>query len=142
MGATPTIVIVNSDGEEKAYPIASGARIRKDGVTVNINEIEFGDWAELQIEGNQATRVDVEARYNNRYLVGSVQNIHNAAQVIVISELESRENRQVFWDSDTTVIRNNRTRDVSYLSENDEVVVTGFYEGGLFWARTIVVINN
>lgn len=142
LGATPAIVIVTDDGEEKTVPVASDARIRKDGATINLREIEFGDWAELEIEGTQATRVDIEAKYSNRYLIGTVENIHEAAQVIVIYETETRENRQVFWDSDTTVIRNDRTRSVSYLSAKDEVIITGIYEGGLFWARTIVIVSN
>ena len=139
IGATPALVIVTDDGTEVTYPIASNARIRRDGVSANLNEIQFGEWARLEIEGRQAIRVDVESTHINRYLIGTVDNIHTAAQVIVITELDSREVRQVFWDDDTVVIRNNRIRDVSYLSERDEVVVIGRTDGGLFWANTIMI---
>ncbi len=140
IGAVPTLVIVTNDGKEESYPIASTARIRRDGLSVSLHEIQYGDWVRLEVEGRQAVRVDVEARYTNRYLIGTVENIHKAAQVIVVSEMDSRENRQVFWDSDTVVIRNNRIRDVEYLSQRDEVVIAGRFDGGLFWANTIVII--
>jgi len=139
IGATPTLVIVTDDGTEETHPIAHNARIRRDGLNVSINEIQFGEWARLELEGRQAVRVDVEAAHINRYLIGTVENIHNAAQVIVVSELETRENRQVFWDSDTVVIRDNRVRYVSNLRQRDEVVIIGRTDGGIFWANTIMI---
>ena len=139
IGATPTLVIVTDDGIEESHPIASNARIRRDGVNANINEIQFGEWVRLELEGRQAVRVDVETTHINRYLIGTVENIHNAAQVIVISEIETRETRQVFWDDDTVVIRNNNIRDISSLSQRDEVVIIGRTDGGLFWANTIMI---
>lgn len=142
IATTPTIVIMTEDGEEARYPVASGARIRKDGSTILITEIGVGDWVELQIEGQQAVRVDVEARMIGRYVIGTIENIHTAAMVLVISEIESQNKRQVFLDDNTTIFRFNRTRSIDYLSQGDEIIVVGYYDGGLFWATTIVVVST
>ena len=139
LGATSTLVIVTDDGMEESYTVASNARIRRDGVNSNINEIQFGEWVRLELEGRQAVRVDVETAHINRYLIGTVENIHNAAQVIVVAEIETRELRQVFWDEDTVVIRNNNVRNINHLNERDEVVIIGRTDGGLFWAETIMI---
>ena len=139
IGAIPMLVIVTDDGVEETHPIAHNARIRRDGVNSAIYEIQFGEWVRLELEGRQAIRVDIETTHINRYIIGTVENIHNAAQVIVITELDSRETRQVFWDSDTVVIRNNRIRDIYNLNQRDEVVIIGRTDGGLFWANTIMV---
>ena len=142
IATTPTIVITTDEGKEERYPVASNAVIRKDGVTIKITEISVGDWVEMEIEGQLAVKVNVETKLISRYVIGSITNIHKSAQVLVIREIDTRLEKQVFWNSSTSVISYNRIRDINYLSLDDEVIITGRYEGGLFWATMVVIVNN
>jgi predicted RNA-binding protein len=142
LGVSPVLVIETKDGKQEQYLVSSNARIRKDGVTVDISELKYMDWVELKLEGNQAIRIDAEVRNAGRCLVGIVAKIHDrAVNLIEVIENETNESRKVFWNDDTAVIRDNRLRSVSNLSAKDEVVVVGYYDEGLFWARTIVIID-
>lgn len=143
IGASPALVIKTSDGDEERFNIASDAKIRKDGEIIKVTEIAFGDWVKLELEGKLATKVEVESKFVNRYVVGKVEDISSAIKGFYVIDHETQEEKLVLWNDDTTVVVGDRTRSMneSRLSEGDEVIVSGYYEGRYFYATTIVLFR-
>lgn len=144
IGTTPAIVIRTNDGDEERFSVANNARIRRDRESINFNEIAPGDWVRLDLEGKQATRIDVEARSANSYVIGYVDYISSAVNGFYVLDYDNQEEKLVLWDADTQVLTNDRLRDMNEkrITDGDEVIVVGFYDGRDFVARLIVVVNT
>lgn len=143
LAATSTITVAVDDGEEKTFPVGSGAEIRRDGQRIELREINRGDWVSLRVEGQVVTRIDVQPWLQKDYLVGRVKGINRQARVIVVDQVAGLTGHNaVYLESNSKIWRFGNTVEVYDVKEDDEVIVVGRVESGVFVAELVVVIGS
>lgn len=143
LAATSTITVVGDDGEESTFCVGDGAEIRRDGRRIELREINRGDRVSLRLEGQVVTRVDVQPWLQQDYLVGRIKNINRQARVIVVDPVAGLTGHNtVYLESDVEIWRFGDTGDLRDLEEEDEIIVVGRVESGVFIGYLVVVIGS
>jgi len=139
------LTILNEDGKEVKYYISKDSAIRIDRETSNIYGLRLGYYVVVDIEGSEIVYIDAEMREQNDRYTGNIQYINTKAGVITISVTNSttgeKEPVRVDITEDTSFIDANTGSSLRFssLSEGDEVIVTGSFDGGIFTAKTIII---
>lgn len=145
LSSTPSITIINSEGQEISYNIASNARIKLNNERVTLGQIQPGDYAELEVEGNLVTAMEVEPRASQSYIIGEVENINTSAQVLVLKVGQGVNARleQIFLDEDDTlIIKLGESIPLRHLDLGERIIAVGQMDSGLFIASTVLVIGS
>lgn len=143
IGAESFITIKDKDGKELSYTVLNTARIRKDGKTITIGELKYGDYVELEIESGRAVEIDVESRQVIDYVRGEVINVNQSIGIIIIRDDITNTQRNVALDDDGIIRKSGRIReDIKYIEEGDYIFGFGTEVNGVFEADTIVVTET
>lgn len=143
LAATSTITVAGGDGKEKTLPVGNAVEIRRDGQRIELREINRGDWVTLRAEGEAVTRIDVQPWERQDYLVGRVKNINRQARVIVVDPVAGLTGYStVYLESSGEIRRFGSTVALSDVEEDDEVIVVGRVENGVFVGELVVVIGS
>lgn len=143
----PELTILNKDGKEATYYISNGVNIEIDNKNKTIYDLRLGYYVELDIESNEIVSLDAEVREHNDRYTGTVEYINEDAGVIVLSVINpntgEKENIRIDITSKTTFIDTvGSTVKLRYVDIGDEVIVIGTYDGGIFTAKTVILIQN
>lgn len=134
------IIIEDEDGDDFTYEVPSDARIRKDGKSIDLQEVKAGDYVELDIEGSRVTRMYVEARTVLEYFTGEIEDINGRTDVIIINT-DDDETVIIEVSNDTMIIKFGKEIDFDDLEEGDVITVTGEMDGNRLEASGIMVVS-
>lgn len=134
------IIIEDEDGDDFTYEVPSDARIRKDGKSIDLQEVKAGDYVELDIEGSRVTRMYVEARTVLEYFTGEIEDINGRTDVIIINT-DDDETVIIEVSNDTMIIKFGKEIDFDDLEEGDVITVTGEMNGNRVEASGIMVVS-
>jgi len=134
------ITIEDEDGDDFTYEIPPGVRIRKDGKSIDLQEVKAGDYVELDLEGNRVTRMVVEGRKVLEYFTGEIEDINGRTDTIIITT-DDDETIIVEVYRDTMIVKFGKEIDLDDLEEGDVITVTGEMDGSIVEASGIMVIS-
>ncbi|HHV82665.1 MAG TPA: S-layer homology domain-containing protein [Tepidanaerobacter syntrophicus] len=135
-----TITVVDEDGKEHVITITRDTEIIKDRERIDATEIRPNYYVDVEVENNEAVRIDVTVKNVKETLTGTVVNVNEDVKVIVVSVKNSdgtKSNQHVYYTSDTIFYKDNREVRISKILVGDEVICIGDYDNGLFFADTI-----
>lgn len=138
---TPQVTIIDEDGDTYTYNITSDTEILKDNKEITVYDLRAGYYLDMEVEGDDALSIDVTARENLITIQGTVQNIHKDAEVIVISVKDSdgtKTSKEIHYTDDTVFMRGSNKITINKINEGDQIIATGKYDSGLFFAETII----
>jgi len=135
------LTFTGDDGQEYTYSVAPGAEVRRSGKPAAITELRPGDYVELTLEGQLVVAMNVEPKLMVDFLVGTVQQVHQDARVVVVKDsLNPGQEHQVNLADGYEIYWSGRSRSLSYLEPGNQVVITGRLEGKVFLADTVVIV--
>ncbi len=140
ISAEPSIVIDGKRGETR-YSISDNIKITVDGSAAEIYDLRLGMNAEVALDSNTITKITVTSPQDAGQFSGTV-NIINTAYGFINMTLSDGTEKQVFVKNTTKIHDDNtgRERNLSTLSEGDNLVVIGKTVNGAFQATTIILV--
>lgn len=141
---TPTVTIIDESGDEYTFNITPDTEILEDRKSITAYDLRTGYYLDVEVEGDDAISIDVTTQEVQSKIEGSVLYVHKDAQVIVLSVKNSdgtKTTKEIHYTDDTMFIKNNKESSINRIDEGDQVIATGQYDGGLFFADTIVDIT-
>ncbi len=143
----PELTIKNEDGDIVKYLVSNDTDIELDNKSSTIYDLRLGFKVELEIESNEIVEIESESRDNlNRY-EGTVKYINKDAEVITVEVINSSTDEEevirIDVTDDTNFIDTDGDRtSLRRLDEGDEVLVMGDYDGGIFTAKTVIIVQK
>lgn len=138
---TTTITIVDDKGREHTVTITRDTDIYQDRRKIEATELRRDYHLDIEVENGEAISIDVTTREIQNTIKGIVQNVNDKVKVIAIkvkNDDGTKEEKHIYYTSDTSITRNNREISARRIYEGDEIVAVGKYDGGLFFADTII----
>lgn len=138
---TTIISITDDEGKEHTISLTRNTDIYKDRKLIEATELRRDYYLDVEVENDEALRIDVTTRAVQNTLQGTVKNINENFKVIVINRNDvdgNRQNINILYDSDTIIKKDNREVSIRRIYEGDEIIAVGSYEDGVFVAKTII----
>ncbi|KKM09902.1 hypothetical protein SY88_17175 [Clostridiales bacterium PH28_bin88] len=142
LATNPKVTIVLSDGTEKTYTLASGAKIRRGSQYIQLSSVQVNSLATLKVSSGFVTEMDVEVRTSMEYIIGAIENINSTAKVLVIRENNTNNLKEVYIKSSADFIKFGYSLSFSGLKIGDEVIAVGKVESGIFMSSLVVVVAS
>lgn len=137
---TTTVTVIDDRGREHVITITPDTEITKDRKRIDATELRTNYYLEIEVENDEAISIDVTVRKVQDTMQGTVVNINDDVEVIVISvkrDDETKETQHIYYTDDTIVLKGPRKSRISRIDEGNEIIAIGHYEGSLFFADTI-----
>lgn len=138
---TPAVTITDEKGEDYTFNITPDTEIVKDRKEITVYDLRAGYYLDMEVEGDDAVSIDVTTREVQDKIEGTVQYIHKDAKVIVISVKNAdgtKTSKEIHYTNDTVFLKGSSKISISKIYEGDQVIATGKYDTGLFFADTII----
>ncbi|MEW6662551.1 MAG: S-layer homology domain-containing protein [Bacillota bacterium] len=142
IAATPRITILESDGAERTYNIATNARITRGTSVISLGSVQVGSNATLTISSGFVTEMNVELRTTQDYVIGVIENINTTARVLVVKEKDTNRLREVYLRTGADLIRFGSYITLSSVKIGDEVIAVGKVESGVFMGSLVVIVGT
>ncbi|AYO29523.1 S-layer homology domain-containing protein [Biomaibacter acetigenes] len=138
---TPAVTITDEKGEDYTFNITPDTEIVKDRKEITVYDLRAGYYLDMEVEGDDAVSIDVTTREVQDKIEGTVLYIHKDAKVIVISVKNAdgtKTSKEIHYTDDTVFMKGSSKISISRIYEGDQVIATGKYDSGLFFADTII----
>ena len=89
ISAEPTITI-NEEGVEKEYALLNALKVTCNGETADVYALRLGDTANITIEGETVTKIDVTSAKEDINYTGKLSNVNTTHGYIMIDGVEDR----------------------------------------------------
>lgn len=136
------ITIADEDGGEQTFSITPDTEIVKDRKQITVYDLRVGDYVDMEVESDEAISIDVTTREVKIPVQGIVQYIHSKAEVIVLTVKNTdgtkETTKEIHYTDDTEFRKGSSKVSVRSIDEGDEILAIGTYDGGLFFADTII----
>jgi len=136
-----TVTITDDKGKDHTIKITRDTDIYRDRKLIEPSDLRRDYYLDIEVENDEALRIDVTTREVQNTLQGIVKNINEDFRVMVITVKDAsgkRQDESIHYDYDTTIQRDNREVSIRRIYEGDEVIVVGSYQDGVFVATTII----
>jgi len=134
-----SITVEEENGEENTYIVTDDTKIVKDRKEISVYDLRQNYMVDMEVDGNEVVSMDVYVSYVQAKLEGIVQYVHTDLNVIVISKGDAAGGLQQIHVTKSTIIRKNgKDARLKDIKEGDEIIASGSYEKGLFYADTII----
>jgi len=144
VGEEITITVLDEeDDTQKTFILAPDAIVKKNGQTISPSEFSAGikgSRVEMDVESEVIVKMYIEDAKKVTQFNGKIKAIHEKNNIIVI-EKANGNTETVIVDDDTSFMHNNIETRFSRLDVGDNVTVFGQYDGAIFKASLVVVID-
>lgn len=146
LGNVNKITILNDDGEEKTYTLASDVDIEIDNKDAKIEDLKIDYRVELDIESDVVKDIEAEKVETSNSLTGIITDIYDDFDAIRIKVKEGSETKYYTVSADDAKIMSvsGSTRRFSDLDKDDEVFVYGEKKNEIFdfVADKVIIIKD
>ncbi|MDI3480432.1 MAG: hypothetical protein PWQ97_87 [Tepidanaerobacteraceae bacterium] len=134
---TSQVTITDEEGEDYTFNITSDTEILQDRKEITVYDLRAGYYLDMEVEGDDALSIDVTTRQVRSKIEGTVQYIHKDAKVIVVKDTD-KNTKEIHYTSDTVFYRSTDKISINKVDIGDQIIATGKYDNGLFFAETII----
>ncbi|MCR4431268.1 MAG: S-layer homology domain-containing protein [Tepidanaerobacteraceae bacterium] len=134
---TSQVTITDEQGEDYTFNITSDTEILQDRKEITVYDLRAGYYLDMEVEGDDALSIDVTTRQVRSRIEGIVQYIHKDAKVIVVKDAD-KNTKEIHYTSDTVFYRSTDKISINKVDIGDQIIATGKYDNGLFFAETII----
>ncbi|KNF09751.1 S-layer domain-containing protein [Gottschalkia purinilytica] len=137
------ITILNKDKKTVTYYIPKQSTIYVDNERSSIYNLKLEYYINLEIEGEEVTRIDAKSIDRKDSYNGVVSYINKNADIIgitVSSQDDEKQSITIMIDNRTKILdTDGREKGISSLSKGDKVFVLGDFDGTILLAKTIMI---
>lgn len=133
--ATDSQIVVNINGQPVTYTLTTGTEVYDHNINeyISIRDLHIGQKVTVMLESMEVISIDVDQSTSSYNLIGTITNIasdDSYIDVLVDYDYEtgaSKVYKRVQLSSETPVLMDGKTRYVSSLEEDMEIVITYKY---------------
>ena len=146
IGRTIQVRFIDYDRQESTYTVMDGARVYMDDQRVDIRDLKLPVEAKMILKGDQVKEIEATRAFGSRVIQGRITGFRDSINMMTVRHLTTSgvfEEVAVYVTGSTQIIDTdgNETR-LRNLTTNDEVFVTGEYDGEDLIADRVLVIQN